>query len=63
MPTTWRIYGKYTVACRLDRCDLPGLFRKKIIVGPGEAAIVLRDGEVQAILTESSLKWPTCWTK
>jgi hypothetical protein len=56
VPTTWRIYGKETFACRLDRSDLPGLFRKKIVVGPGEAALVLRDGEIKAVLTESSEK-------
>ena len=54
MSTNWRVYGKDTVAYRLDRCNLPGLFRKKIVVGPGEAAIVLRDGQVQTIMTEAS---------
>jgi hypothetical protein len=58
MPTNWRVYGKHTVACRLDRCDLRGLSRKRIAVGPGEAAIVLRNGQIQDFLTESSADVP-----
>lgn len=56
MPTNWRVYGKDTLASRLDRSDLPGFFRKTVVVGPGEAAIVMRDGQVQELLTESKMK-------
>jgi hypothetical protein len=56
MPTNWRVYGKDTVAALLDRSDLPGFFSKKIIVGPNEAAVILKSGEPQGIITESASK-------
>lgn len=54
MPTNWRVYKKETVASRLDRSELTGFFRKKVVVGPNEAAIVVRDGMVFELLTENS---------
>jgi len=56
MPTNWRVYGKNTLASRLDRSDLPGFFRRNVVVGPNEAAIVMRDGQVQELLTESKVQ-------
>lgn len=56
MATNWRVYGKETVACKLDRADLPGFFRKKIVVGPHEAAIVVKDGRVHEAITEAKFK-------
>jgi hypothetical protein len=52
MATNWRIYNTDTIAVRLDRCDLPGFFSKRVIVGPNEAALVLRDGQPFDLLTE-----------
>ena len=62
MATNWRVYGRDTVASQLARCDLPGFFQKKAVVGPGEAAIIVRDGEVYDIFTESKVIVQTCWT-
>ena len=56
MPTNWRVYGKDTVAARLSKADLPGFFRKKIVVGPNEAAIVVRNGKPEDSLTEQKAK-------
>lgn len=56
MPTNWRIYGANTVATKLDRGDLPGFFCKTVVVGPNEAAIVVRDGQVREILTEAKVE-------
>ena len=56
MPTNWRVYGKNTVASKLDRSDLPGFFRKKVVVGPNDGAIVVHDGKVRDLLTESKVK-------
>ena len=56
MATNWRVYGKDTVACKLDRSDLPGFFRKKVVVGPNEAAIVVKDGKVHEAITEAKFK-------
>ena len=56
MPTNWRVYGKNTVASKLDRSDLPGFFRKKVVVGPNDGAIVVHDGKVKNLLTESKVK-------
>lgn len=54
MATNWRVYGPDTVAYRLDKSELPGWIRKNIVVGPGEGAIILRDGRPEQLLTESS---------
>jgi RNA polymerase subunit RPABC4/transcription elongation factor Spt4 len=54
MPTNWRVYKNNTVAARLDRGELPGFFTKKIVVGPNEGAIVLREGEPTRLLTATS---------
>jgi len=56
MSINWRIYQQNTVAARLDRSELPGFFRKAVVVGPNEAAIVVRDGEVWEILTEAKVE-------
>ena len=56
MATNWRVYGPDTVAYRLDKSELPGWIRKKIVVGPGEGALVLRDGRAEHLLTEGSDK-------
>jgi|GEM_PF-1683234 len=56
MPTNWRVYKQHTVAAKLDRSDLPGFFRKNVVVGINEAAIVLRDGEPLGIVTEAKVK-------
>jgi hypothetical protein len=56
MATNWRVYKNNTVAARLDRGELPGFFRKKIVVGPNEAAIVVREGEPSRMLTATSFQ-------
>ena len=63
MPTKWRTYDKDTVATRLDRSELPGFFRKLVSVGPGEAALVLKNGSVEQVLTESGAKVADTWDK
>ncbi|MDA7541422.1 zinc ribbon domain-containing protein [bacterium] len=52
MSTKWRVYGKNTVAAKLDRNELPGFFQKSIVAGPNEAALILRDGQILEVLTE-----------
>lgn len=56
MPTNWRVYKNQTVASRLDRTELPGFFRKTVVAGPNEAALVVRDGEPCELLTEASFQ-------
>ena len=56
MSMNWRIYKNNTVASKLDRSELPGFLRKKIVAGPNEAAIVVRDGEPCELLTEASFQ-------
>lgn len=51
MATNWRVYGKDTVACKLTKADLPGFFRKTFIVGPTEAAVVIKNGKLQGTVT------------
>jgi hypothetical protein len=62
MATTWRVYGAETLAYRLDRAELPGFFlRKNVVIGPGEGAIVIRDGQTQELVTESRVKVQGFW--
>lgn len=56
MPTDWRVYGQDTIACRLSKADLPGFFRKQIVVGPHEAALVVRNAKVEEAITEKRAK-------
>lgn len=56
MAVNWRVYGKETVAARLNRSELPGFFRKRITVGPHEAAIVIRNGRPEEPITEQRYK-------
>jgi len=56
MPTNWRVYQRETVAARLEAADIPGFLRKQVVVGPNEAAIVVRQGVPGEVLTESSIK-------
>ena len=51
MPTNWRVYGKDTVACKLRKADLPGFFQKSFIVGPHDAAVVIKNGKIQGTVT------------
>jgi hypothetical protein len=51
--TDWRVYKNDTLARKLDRSELPGFFVKKVTAGLNEAAIVVRDGVPQEVLTES----------
>ena len=56
MATNWRVYGKDTVACKLNKADLPGFFRKQVVVGPHEGAIVVRNGKAEETITEARIK-------
>ncbi|NLH72757.1 MAG: hypothetical protein GX456_06865 [Verrucomicrobia bacterium] len=55
------MYGKDTVACRLNRAEIPGFLRKQIAVGPGEAAVVIRNGKVEQVITEEHTKVSGFW--
>ena len=56
MPTPWRVYQRETIAARLAVAEMPGFLRKQIVVGPHEAAIVVRDGQPGEVLTETRAK-------
>ena len=58
MAVNWRVFGPETIACRLDKSELPrwGLFGKRITVPPGEAAIVVCQGKVDQVITEGNCK-------
>ncbi len=61
MATQWRIYGKDTVASRLQRAEIPGFLRQQIAVGPGEAAVVIHNGKVEQVITEASTQVSGFW--
>lgn len=52
----WRVYGKDTVASLLNQEELPGFFRKRFTVNPGEAAVIIRDGRVEEVYTQSRIQ-------
>jgi len=52
----WRVYGDRTVASLMDQEELPGLFSKEFLVGPGEAAVIIRDARVENVYTECRVK-------
>ncbi len=53
MATEWRIYGKDTVARKLDKAELPGFFQKKVTIGHQEAALVVKNGRVVETVTQA----------
>ena len=52
MATNWRVYGADTIAAVLDKSELPSFWRR-ITVGPNEAALVIRNGKIEDVITES----------
>jgi len=53
MSINWQLYGPSTLAARVEKNDLPrfGFHGRKIVIAPGEAAVVIRDGRVEEVLT------------
>jgi len=60
MTVNWRIYGSSTVACSLDKAEFPGFFRN-IIVGPNEAAVIIRDGKIEQAITGTRRSTSGLW--
>ncbi len=52
----WRVYGKDTGACRLDRSEPPRWLRKKVVVGPGAGALVIREDVVAEVVAQANVK-------
>lgn len=52
----WRVYGQETLACVLQPAELPGVFRKRFSVPPGEAAVVIRNGQVENVFSEKRVE-------
>jgi len=63
MATQWRVYGKDTVACKLSKADLPGFFRKQVVIGQNEVALIVKNGEVKDTVTESMETVSGLWSK
>lgn len=61
MTRGWRVYGEDTLVGRLGRAEIPGFLRKKIAVGPGEVALVAKEGEAFRTITEASQKVRGFW--
>jgi hypothetical protein len=55
----WRLYGEHTVAYLLTEPEVrgcaSGFFKKKITVGPSEAAAIIRDGMIEDIVTQDKV--------
>lgn len=55
MPDNWRIYGDETIAAVLDKSELPG-FWHRVVVGPNECALIIRDGKIQETVTQERVR-------
>ena len=55
MTVNWRVYGPDTVAAVLDKAQLPGFYREAV-VGPNEAAVVVRNGRIEEVVTETTVR-------
>ncbi|MCX7020605.1 MAG: hypothetical protein NTY46_16770 [Candidatus Sumerlaeota bacterium] len=51
--SAWKkAYDKNTVACYLDPAEVHSLLKNDLVVGAGEAAVVIKDGKAGEIITE-----------
>ena len=60
MSIDWRVYGPSTVVSSLHKSELNGFFRN-IVVGPNEAAVIIRDGEIERTLTGTRSNTSGLW--
>jgi len=60
MPTNWRVYDSSTVLSALDKTEFPGFFGN-IVVGPNEAAVIIRIGKIEQTITASSQNTSGIW--
>ena len=60
MAIDWRVYGPSTVVSSLHKSELNGFFRN-IVVGPNEAAVIIRDGEIERTLTGTRSNTSGLW--
>jgi RNA polymerase subunit RPABC4/transcription elongation factor Spt4 len=60
MAIDWRVYGASTVVSSLHKSELNGFFRN-IVVGPNEAAVIIRDGEIESTLTGTRSNTSGLW--
>tara|TARA_Y100000590_G_scaffold95960_1_gene108937 strand:- start:6348 stop:7994 length:1647 start_codon:yes stop_codon:yes gene_type:complete len=60
MPTNWRVYDSSTVLSALDKTEFPGFFGN-IVVGPNEAAVIIRNGKIEQTITASSQNTSGIW--
>ena len=60
MSIDWRVYGPSTVVSSLHKSELNGFFRN-IVVGPNEAAVIIRDGEIETTLTGTRSNTSGLW--
>jgi RNA polymerase subunit RPABC4/transcription elongation factor Spt4 len=56
MPTNWRVYKRETIAACVAAAEVPGFLSKRVTVGPNEAALVVRDGQLESVLTEGRVE-------
>ena len=62
MTTNWRVYDSSTVVSSLDKTEFPGFFRN-IVVGPNEAAVIIRDGKIEETITGTHKNTSGLWDK
>ena len=55
MAVKWRVYGPDTVAAVLDKAELPGFYREAV-VRPNEAALIVRNGRIEQVVTETAVR-------
>lgn len=55
---SWRVFGDSTLACLLAPSEVPGWLNKRVLVMPGECAVVIKNARVEEVITQERVKLP-----
>lgn len=53
---SWRVFGDKTIACMMLDQEVRQWIHSDLVVGPGEAAVIIKNGTSQGVITEDSRK-------
>ena len=62
MSINWRVYGSSTVVSSLDKSEFNGFF-KNIVVGPNEAAVIIKDCKIEDTISGTRKNTTGIWDK
>jgi hypothetical protein len=53
---SWKVYSEDTIACFLEFSEIREWLNNNLVIGPGEAAVIIKDGKIQETITEEQRK-------